>query len=280
MNEFLEIVKLILEKLPIDLNESIFTTLLYMILRIFQYSQSKQAIDILSILLSLNPMKQKEVSFWGISLQLAIEDLTSRIQESKIIHQGEIEMLFICLSALFRGCDLKQTSHIHKNVVNSIIQQLNINNTDYLHISMILQGIQDSIIRLARTGDSTIAIHYLGQLCGPIISWMINMTKKDVINEKNQTYIVSSILSGINILLASYSLIEQNNRSDFLSLFIPNLVILFRYSTLKKLNSLNLLCIQCFQRLGTTSIKEFKEQIQKMPHHVVNEVQSILSNIK
>jgi hypothetical protein len=181
----------------------------------------------------------------------------------------EIEFLFICLSNRFR-LDPDQTM-IHQQSIQILSKCLSGENEEILNYT--LQGIQDGIVFLARSGDSSLAIHYLGQLCPLVYQLLIFISKKNL----NQR--IHSICGcGVNILLASFSLMESKNISSFLSLIIPTLLVIFRFGKEKNLVDLKKLSQQCFTRLGSSHTDQFREQMQRLPQSVVLEIQDIFKS--
>eukprot|EP01080_Neovahlkampfia_damariscottae_P008859 gene8859-808_t len=276
----LNLLKLLFEKFK--LTKSNYSNISFILIKMIEYFNneniSKNIIDVLLLLLNSMKLNLDLNSNLNLLDILINHILINRIQNQKIQSSFEIEILFILLSFHF---NLNENDiEIHQYSILILTNNLNIEFNE-LNLYLILKGIQNGIVFLARLifykrqGYSNLSIHYLGQICPFLYQFLIQISKN---NQMISKHLINSICCGINILLASFSLIEQKNISNFLSLMIPILLILFRFSSNNNIVILNKLCQQCFTRVATSSPNQFRNEIQKLPQNIVLEIQDIFKS--
>lgn len=299
--------KHILRRFAIGMHGGNITTILYTICRVLQFTQSNSVLEVAATLTVLTPdspakiqhqlpdeedIDQDSPTVWNIAFRAAIENLLTRMTKYIITTPGEVELLFICLFGIQKNTNGPSDRLSLQTVQGEVVDTFNrlLQDTDTFGdahklkiVCWVLRGMQDGVLRLAKAGHMSYAIHYLGQLCPSIVTFLIDIAHNKIYitgSENDSEQLIMQVMpAGLNILLAAFSLLgDSSQRKSFLAVVIPLLVVLLRFtdhpSRSKNMHRLHKLCVECLERLATTAVDEFKQLIQEMPSEVVEEIQN------
>lgn len=226
-------------------------------------------------------------TLWSPAWTTLANYLTYRVQRGIFCSSHEIDAIFSCLQALDLRLPLCPPSRDDSTVC--VVQQA----IETLRSALLLtnaavdvgsprqtlqlaQGLQDGIIRLARAPEgSRLAVHALSHLCGPLVAILVGIAHSHTAAFNRTELQISS--HALNVLLATFSLIDTAQRTTFLQVLLPVLLSLMRFAERSNTSTLSNLCVQCLQRVATSASMEFQQSTKDLPHATLEELQHAMA---
>jgi hypothetical protein len=307
--------KSIVQRFNQSINSASLVTILYSLCRVIQYTKSSSGLEVAAMVLQLEIQSSSmstldETAVWIVAFESAIQNLSLRVKHLKLTSSLEVELLFIYLACAHKSMNigtnesqLIQLAAIHESVLanfrNVLADSECLKSSNHVRkVSWILHGLQNGLLRLAKSNYSDLAMFYMSQLSGCICMYLLQLFESGritnnqfekanigspIIDEEEEAELILAVVpAGLNILLAGYSLIDVSKRTSYLYVMVPLLLSLFRTvrnrSTIspsdckKTLEKLHKLAVQCMERFAQ-STEQFTAVIRSLPPNIVQEIQ-------